>query len=69
MATEETLNEVNQLLFCEQCNQRGLDFLEEALYAIRMAGMEETAVIQLRVEESLKSFLLLHERCLSCKEE
>ena len=69
MATEDTLNEVNQLLFCEQCNQRALDFLEEAVTAIRMAGLEGAAVIELRVEESLKLFLSLHERCLSCKEE
>jgi hypothetical protein len=68
MAIHETLTEVNHLLFCEECNRRALDFLEAATSAVRMAGIEPPAVTQLNVEESLHSFLSLHERCLSCNQ-
>lgn len=61
--------EINQLLFCEQCHDRAIDFLEAATSAVRMAGIEEPAVIHARVIESLKSFLSLHETCRGCNQD
>ena len=69
MKIDHSPAEINQLLFCEQCHARALDFLEAATSAVRMAGIEEPAVIQARVEESLNSFLSRHETCHSCSQD
>jgi len=69
MKVDNSPTEIQPLLFCEQCHGRAIDFLEAATSAVRMAGMEEPAVIQARVGESLKSFLSLYETCPSCKQD
>ena len=69
MKIDNSPTEINQLLFCEQCHARALDFLEAATSAVRMAGIEEPAVIHSRVVESLNSFLSLHETCHSCNQD
>lgn len=69
MKTDNSPAEINQLLFCEQCHGRAIDFLEAATSAVRMAGIEEPAVILARVEESLNAFLSLHETCHSCNQD
>lgn len=69
MKIDNSPAEMNQLLFCEQCHARAIDFLEAATSAVRMAGIEEHAVIQARVEGSLNSFLSLHETCHSCNQD
>jgi hypothetical protein len=69
MKTDNSPTEISQLLFCEQCHARAIDFLEAATSAVRMAGIEEHAVIQARVEGSLNSFLSLHETCRGCNQD
>jgi hypothetical protein len=69
MKIENSPAEVNQLLFCEQCHARAIDFLEAATSAVRMAGVEEQAAIRARVEKSLNSFLSMHETCHNCNQD
>jgi hypothetical protein len=69
MDLNDRLADVNRLLFCEECNRRALDFLDAAMAAIQLAGIEDAVTLQVRVEGALESFLSLHDACLSCKED
>ena len=68
MDTDDRLRKVNDLLFCIECHRRALDFLKAATSAVTLADSEATTILQARVDATLKSFLSLHDACVSCKE-